>query len=97
MNTDTTWSTSHKFDNWIQELLDYMLIHKIDAQDRNRKDTIAYTNWYLEGKAKEFMRTWRLRSENRQSSLVDFLNDLTIFSVPATDKERFFTEFPQVN
>ena len=55
MNADTTWSTAHKFDNWVQELLDYMSIHNINAQDPNRKDAIVYTNGYLEGIAKEFM------------------------------------------
>ena len=88
MNADTTWSTAHKFDNWIEELLDYMSIHNIDAQDPNRKDAIAYTNGYLEVVEKEFMRTWRLRAENRQRSLQDFLNDLRIFCVPSTDKKR---------
>ena len=48
MNADTTWSTAHKFYNWVQEVLDYMSIHNIDAQDPNRKDAIAYTNRYLE-------------------------------------------------
>ena len=96
MNADTTWSTAHKFDNWVQEWLDYMAIHHINAQDTNRKDAIAYPNGYLEGIAKEFMRTWRLRSENRQKSLVDFLNDLRIFCVPSTDKQRIWEEFAQV-
>ena len=73
-----------------------MSIHNIDAQDPNREDAIAYTNGYLEGIAKEFMRTWRLRLENRQKSLVDFLNDLRIFCVPSTDKERIWEEFAQV-
>ena len=73
-----------------------MSIHNIDEQDQNRKDAIAYTNGYLEGIAKEFMRTWRLRSENRQKSLVDFLNDLRIFCVPSTDTERIWEEFAQV-
>ena len=96
MNTDTTWSTAHKFDNWLQGLLDYMSIHNIDAQDINRKDAIAYTNGYLKEIVKEFIRTWRLRSENRQKGLVDFLNDLRIFGDPSTDKERIWEEFAQV-
>ena len=95
-NADTTWSTAHKCDNWVQELLDYMTINNIDAQDPNRKDVIACTNGYLDGVAKEFMQTWRLRSENQQKSLVDFLNDLRIFCVPSTDKERIWEEFAQV-
>ena len=73
-----------------------MSIHNIDAQDPNRKDAIAYTNGYLEGIAKEFMRTWRLRSNNRQKSLVDFFNDLRILCVPSTDKERMWEEFAKV-
>ena len=55
INTDTTWSTAHKFDNSVEEVLDYMTIHNIDPQDTNRKDAIAYTNGYLEGIRKEFM------------------------------------------
>ena len=73
-----------------------MLIHNIDAQDPNRKDAIAYTNGYLEGIAKEFMRTWRLRTDNRNKSLVDFFNDLRTFCVPSTDKGKIWEEFAQV-
>ena len=96
MNADTTWSTAHQFDNWVQELLDYMSIHNIDTQDPNKKDEIAYTNGYLEGIAKELMRTWRLRMGNRHKSLMDFLNDLRTFCVPSTDKQKIWEEFAQV-
>ena len=73
-----------------------MAIHNIDALDPNRKDAIAYTNGDLEGVAKEFMQTWRLISKYRQKSLIDFLNNLRIFCVPSTDKERIWEEFAQV-
>ena len=42
------------------------------------------------------MQTWRLRSENRLKSLIDFLNNLGMFHVPSTDKERIWEEFAQV-
>ena len=96
MNADTTWSTAHKFDNWVQELLHYLAIYNIDAQDPQRKDAIVYTYRYREGIAKEFIRTWRLRADNLHKSLVDFLNDLRNFCVPSTDNERIWEEFAQV-
>ena len=42
------------------------------------------------------MRTWRLRSGNRQKSLVAFLNDPRTFCIPSTVKVKIWAEFAQV-
>ena len=50
MNADHTWSTADKFDNWVLEVLDYLVIYKVDPE--KGREVIAYTSEYLEGVAK---------------------------------------------
>ena len=76
MNADHTWSTTDKFDNWVLEVLDYLVIYRVDPE--RGREAIAYTSGYLEGVAKEFLRTWREKPENGVRSLTDFLYQLTI-------------------
>ena len=60
------------------------------------KQAIAYTIGYLDGVAKEFMRTWRDSSKNNEKSLIDFLNELRDFCVPANDTDKLWEQFHQV-
>ena len=66
MNADHTWSTADKLDNWVLEVLDYLVIHEVDLEIGGEdpeigREAIAYTSGYLEGVAKEFLRTWRVK------------------------------------
>ena len=70
MNADHTWSTADMFDNWVLEVLDYLVIHKVDLE--RGREAIAYTLGYLEGVAKEFLRKWRAKPENSIRNLTDF-------------------------
>ena len=51
----------------------HLVIHRVDPE--RGREAIAYTSGYLEGVAKEFLRTWRAKLENGIRSLTDFLND----------------------
>ena len=73
-----------------------MEIHNFDMQGPNRIDMIAYTNGYREEVETGFMRTWRLKSEIQQKSLVGFTKYLRIFCVASTDKETLWEEFALV-
>ena len=94
MNADHIWSIADKFDNWVLEVLDYLVIHKVDPE--RGKEAIAYTLGYLEGVAKEFLRTWRAKPENAIRSLTDFLNDLRAFCIPINHKDKLWKTFAEI-
>ena len=37
MNADHTWSTADKFDNWVLEVLDYLVIHKVVQKEEEKR------------------------------------------------------------
>ena len=60
------------------------------------KQAIAYTSGYLDGVVKEFMRTWRDSSKNNEKSLINFVNELRDFCVPANETDKLWEQFHQV-
>jgi len=56
MNGDNTWSKAATFDNWVLEVLDWLVIYEVNPHDPNQPEAITYTSGYLEGVAKEFLR-----------------------------------------
>ena len=93
MDAGQRWSTAATFDNWVSELLDYLIIYNVDPNSNSHKQAIDYTSGYLDGVAKEFMRTWRNSSKNNDKSLIDFLNKLRDFCVPANDTDKLWEHF----
>ena len=96
MDAALQWSTAAKFENWVSELLDYLIIYNVDLNSNSDKQAIAYTSGYLDGVAKEVLRTWRDSSKNNEKSLIDLLNELRDFCVPANDTDKLWEQFHQV-
>jgi hypothetical protein len=90
------WRTAKTFDNWRTDLCDYLMIHNVDPYNAQDRNALAYTNGYLDGEAKEYMRNWRNKEMNQKSSLIDFLNELRTFCVPSNDMDKLWEEFQQI-
>ena len=75
--------------------MDYLVIQKVDLE--RGREAIAHTSRYLEGVAKEFLRTWRAKPENSIRSLTDFLNNLGAFCVSTNHKDKLWKTFAEVS